>query len=114
MLAKRVKKRFKHLRKQFGRQNIEVFRLYDWEIPEIRAVVDWYAGHLVIGKYTREQSTREWLPLMGAAVAEALDVTAENVHLKVRRAGKQDGKRYERIDQTNRKVVINEHHPSFT
>ena len=113
MLANKVKKRFKHLRKQFVRQNIEVFRLYDWEIPEIRAVVDWYAGHLVIGEYTREQSTPEWLPLMGAAVAEALDVPAENVHLKVRRAGKQDGKRYERIDHTNRKIVINEHHLQF-
>jgi len=113
MLANKVKKRFKHLRKQFVRRNIEVFRLYDWEIPEIRAVVDWYAGHLVIGEYTREQSTPEWLPLMGAAVAEALDVPAENVHLKVRRAGKQDGKRYERIDHTNRKIVINEHHLQF-
>jgi 23S rRNA (cytosine1962-C5)-methyltransferase len=113
MLANRVKKRFKHLRKQFVRQNIEVFRLYDWEIPEIRAVVDWYAGHLVIGEYTREQSTPEWLPMMGAAVAEALDVTAENVHLKVRRVGKQEGKRYERIDHTNRKIVINEHHLQF-
>ena len=113
MLANKVKKRFKHLRKQFVRQNIEVFRLYDWEIPEIRAVVDWYAGHLVIGEYTREQSTPEWLPLMGAAVAEALDVPAESVHLKVRRAGKQDGKRYERIDHTNRKIVINEHNLQF-
>ncbi|MEN8781631.1 MAG: hypothetical protein ABF292_10995 [Desulfobacterales bacterium] len=45
MLVSRVKKRFKHLRKQFTRQHIEVFRLYDWEIPEVRAVVDWYAGH---------------------------------------------------------------------
>ena len=113
MLANRVKKRFKHLRKHFARQNIEVFRLYDWEIPEIRAVVDWYAGHLVIGEYTREQSTPEWLPMMGAAVAEALGVTAENVHLKERRAGKQDGKRYERIDHTNRKIVITEHHLKF-
>lgn len=108
MLANRVKKRFKHLCKRFARQNIEVFRLYDWEIPEIRAVVDWYAGHLVIGEYTRKQSTPEWLPMMGAAVAEALEVAAENVHLKERRVGKQRGKRYERIDHTNRKIVINE------
>jgi 23S rRNA (cytosine1962-C5)-methyltransferase len=106
MLANRVTKRFKHLRRHFARQNIEVCRLYDWEIPEIRAVVDWYAGHLVIGEYTREQSTPEWLPMMGAAVAEALGVTAEKVHLKERRAGKQAGRRYERIDHMNRKIVI--------
>lgn len=40
MLTNRVKKRFKHLRKRFLSQNIEVFRLYDWDIPEIRVVVD--------------------------------------------------------------------------
>ena len=55
---------------------------------------------MTFGEYIREQSTSEWLPMMGAAVAEALGVSAENVHLKERHAGKQDGKRYERIDQT--------------
>jgi 23S rRNA (cytosine1962-C5)-methyltransferase len=59
MLALRVKKRYQHLRKRFGRQNIEIFRLYDWDIPEIRAVVDWYAGHVVVGEYMRRQSTPE-------------------------------------------------------
>lgn len=108
MLANRVKKRFKHLRKRFAKENIEVFRLFDWDIPEIRAVVDWYAGHLVIGEYLRTQSVPEWLPLMGEAVAEALDVPMEKVHLKERRAGKQDGKRYTRIDHTDKKIVVSE------
>jgi len=108
MLANRVRKRYKHLRHRFNRQNIEVFRLYDWDIPEIRAVVDWYGGHLVIGEYMRRQSVPEWLPLMGRAVADALDVPAEKVHLKQRWAGKQDGQRYERIDQTDSKIVLSE------
>jgi 23S rRNA (cytosine1962-C5)-methyltransferase len=108
MLANRVRKRYKHLRNRFHRQNIEVFRLYDWDIPEIRAVVDWYGGHLVIGEYMRRQSVPEWLPLMGRAVAEALDVPAEKVHLKQRWAGCQDGQRYERLDHTDRKIVLSE------
>ena len=108
MLANRVKKRFKHLRNRFNRQNIEVFRLYDWDIPEIRAVVDWYGGHLVIGEYMRRQSVSEWLPLMGRAVADALDVPAEKIHLKQRWAGRQDGRRYERLDHTDRKIVLSE------
>lgn len=113
MLANRVKKRFKHLRKRFVSQNIEVFRLYDWDIPEIRAVVDWYAGHLVIGEYLRRQSVDGWLPLMAEAVANALDVPMENVHLKARRAGKQDGKRYERIDHTEQKIIVSERDLKF-
>jgi 23S rRNA (cytosine1962-C5)-methyltransferase len=108
MFANRVKKRFNHLYKRFARQNIDVFRLYDWDIPEIRAVVDWYGGHLVIGEYMRRQSVPGWLPAMGRAVGEALDVPAEKVHLKQRRAGKQDGKRYKRLDHTNRMFAVAE------
>lgn len=108
MLANKVRKRYQHLRRRYARNHIEVFRLYDWDIPEIRAVVDWYAGHLVIGEYTRKQSTAEWLPMMGEAVASAMDVAPENVHLKQRRAGKQDGERYGRIDTTNRMIIVSE------
>lgn len=113
MLANRVKKRFKHLDKRFAKQNIEVFRLYDWDIPEIRAVVDWYNGHLVIGEYTRTQTIPEWLPEMGRAVAEALEVPPQKVHLKERKAGKHGGKRYERIAYTNRKIIVSERDLKF-
>ncbi len=113
MLANRVKKRFQHLRKGFARQNIEVFRLYDWDIPEIRAVVDWYAGHLVVGEYTRKQTIAEWLPMMGAAVAEAMGVPPDNLHLKERFYGQSDGRRYKRIDHTDRMIVVSERDLKF-
>lgn len=113
MLANRVKKRFKHLRKRFAKERVDVFRLYDWDIPEIRAVVDWYAGHLVIGEYARRQSTPDWLPMMGLAVAEKMDVPLENLHLKIRRAGKQDGKRYERIAATEERMIVSERDMRF-
>jgi 23S rRNA (cytosine1962-C5)-methyltransferase len=113
MLANRVKKRFKHFRKRYERENIDVFRLYDWDIPEIRAVVDWYAGHLIIGEYSRTQSVPEWLPMMGEAVANAMNVPHENLHLKIRRSGKQDGKRYERLDHTDKKIAVSERDLKF-
>ena len=113
MLANRVKKRFNHLRKRYERQNLEIFRLYDWDIPEIRAVVDWYAGHLVIGEYSRDQSTPDWLPFMGKAVALALEVPENKLHLKVRRAGIQEGKRYERLHHTNEKIAMAERDLKF-
>ena len=113
MLANRVRKRYKHLRNRFNRQNIEVFRLYDWDIPEIRAVVDWYGGHLVIGEYMRRQSVPEWLPIMGQAVANVLNVPMEKVHLKERWAGKQDGNRYQRLDRTDKKIVLSERDLKF-
>jgi len=108
MLANKVKKRFRHLYKRYNRQQISVFRLYDWDIPEIRAVVDWYDGHLVIGEYRRKQSTPDWLPLMGTYVAQALNVPEHHVHLKIRKAGIKEGKRYERLHHHNEKMVVQE------
>lgn len=113
MLANRVQKRFRHFYKRFSKQNIDVFRLYDWDIPEIRAVVDWYGGHLVIGEYMRRQSTAEWLPLMARSVADTLAVPSDRVHLKQRWAGKHDGTRYERIDYTDRKIILRERDLKF-
>ncbi len=113
MLANRVKKRFRHFYKRFSRQHIDVFRLYDWEIPEIRAVVDWYGGHLVVGEYLRRQSVPQWLPMMAEAVAAALSVPMPQVHLKERRAGNSEGLRYERIDHTDKKIVLSERDLKF-
>ena len=113
MLANRVKKRFRHLHKRFARERIEVFRLYDWDIPEIRAVVDWYAGHLVVGEYTRKQSTPEWLPMMGKAVAEVMGIPPEKVHLKERFYGHADGRRYQRVDYTNQLIEVCERDLKF-
>lgn len=94
MLAGRVKKAFKRLHGNFEAQDIGAFRLYDWDIPEVRAVVDWYEGHLVIGEYERRQtqSAGDWLYIVGTKVAEALGVPPAFVHLKRRKTG--GGKRY--------------------
>lgn len=113
MLANRVKKRYRHLCKRFARLHIEVFRLYDWDIPEIRAVVDWYGGHLVVGEYTRTQSTPEWLPMMAAAVAQALGIGSDKVHLKSRVYGKNRGKHYQRIAHTDKMIVVRERDLKF-
>ena len=113
MLANRVKKRFKHLHKRFTRQRIDVFRVYDHDIPEIRAAVDWYAGHLVVAEYMRQQSVPEWLPMMGQAVGRALSITPDKVHLKNRWAGKQEGQRYQRLERTEQKLAVRERDLKF-
>ena len=89
MLAGRVRKSFRKLAKGFEKQKIGAYRLYDWDIPEIRAVVDWYEGHLVVGEYERRQteSAGDWLYIIGSAAAQALNVPPAFLHLKRRRTG---------------------------
>ncbi|MEE2903360.1 MAG: class I SAM-dependent methyltransferase [Myxococcota bacterium] len=99
MFGNRVAKNFKKLNRGFRKKNIEVFRIYDWDIPEIRIVVDWYNGHLVVAEYKRTQTDviENWLQRMAAAAAQKLDLPSENIHLKTRKTGgRKPGHRYER------------------
>jgi 23S rRNA (cytosine1962-C5)-methyltransferase len=108
ILSNRIRTRFRHFSRKYRKQHIDCFRLYDWDIPEVRAVVDWYAGRLVIGEYERTQTGLEWLPRMASAVAQVLDVVPENVHLRRRRTGKTDEPRYSRLASRGDRFIVQE------
>ena len=113
MLANRVRKHHSHLMRKFQREGIEAFRLYDWDIPEIRAVVDWYAGHLVVGEYERRQTGPDWLPEMAQAVGAALGVPPERVHRKQRRTAVEEGPRYKTRPTAGERFAVRERDLSF-
>lgn len=115
MLANRAKKNYRHRVKHFKRQNVNAFRLYHWDIPEIRAVVDWYDGHLVVGEYVRTQTEgTPWLETVSQHVAEALDVPQEKVFLKRRRTRPGTfNRRYEKLANSNELVTVKEHDLKF-
>ena len=123
MLGNRLRKTFRKLKPGFDRRSIEVFRLYDRDIPEVRAVVDWYAGHAVLGEYARTQTEDEAYPAaLAAAVANALEISPGNVHFKQRRtrpakpgvAKSGTGPkpvgvaRYERLSRTEERLIVRE------
>ncbi|MFP3041072.1 class I SAM-dependent methyltransferase [Treponema primitia] len=101
MLANRLKKRYRHLRKWARRIGTDAFRLYDRDIPEIPLVLDIYgdalAGALYERPYEKDPAEEErWLAAMAGAISQALDIPPERIFLKER--GRQRGKvQYERI-----------------
>ena len=113
ILANRVRNRFRHLSRRFKRENIDCFRLYDWDIPEVRAVVDWYAGHVVVAEYERLQTGSDWLPQMAAAVAQALGVPPEKTHTRRRRTNTKEGPRYGKIDFKKERFKVRERDLQF-
>lgn len=113
LLANRVRKQFRHLSKRFKKQTIDCFRLYDWDIPEVRAVVDWYGGHAVVGEYIRLQTGTDWLPRMAEAVGQALSIPPENVHIKQRTTHVKDGPRYKKLDSKGIRFEMNERDLKF-
>jgi len=108
ILSNRVLNRFRYFSKRFKRLNIDCFRLYDWDIPEVRAVVDWYAGHIVIAEYERSQAGPDWLPQMAKAVSEALGVSSDKVHMKRRHTRTPGKQRYGKMDSQGERIEVRE------
>ena len=108
ILANRLKKSYKHLSRRFKRANIDVFRLYDRDIPEVRAVVDWYQGHLVVGEYIRLQTSPKWLPRMAKAAGEALNIPSEKIFTKRRQTKSSSGARYKNTQSKGKRFIVNE------
>jgi len=108
ILANRIRKRFRHLSRRFKKQNIDCFRLYDWDIKEVRAVVDWYKGNVVVAEYERLQTGPGWLVEMAKAVGDALDLPKERVHIKKRRTNPKQGPRYKKFGSSGKRFEVNE------
>jgi 23S rRNA (cytosine1962-C5)-methyltransferase len=110
MLANRVRKAFARLHPRFERRGIGAFRLYDRDIPEVRALVDWYEGHLVVAEYIRSQTAAipGYLDALARGAASALDVPAGQVHVRRRRTRPASGARYGRLDASGRRLEVRE------
>ncbi|MDR3138884.1 MAG: class I SAM-dependent methyltransferase [Treponema sp.] len=88
-LGNRLLKRSKHLKKWARRAGVEVFRLYDRDIPEIPLVLDYYAGAVSGALYERpyekeEEREQRWLAAMTEAVSAAMDIPPARIFLKQR------------------------------
>src|SRR3954469_21761109 len=110
MFANRARNNFPSLPPLFEPRGVGAFRVYDWDIPEIRALADWYEGHLVVAEYAREQTDEvpEWLPTIARAAALALEVPEANLHLRKRRTRPRSGERYARLSRTGTRLEVRE------
>jgi 23S rRNA (cytosine1962-C5)-methyltransferase len=107
MLGNRVKKNLKTLKKTFAKDNVTAFRLYNLDIPEIRCIVDWYDGHIILGEYVREQTDDEsYLQTLADGLAKALGIPLENIHTRRRTTRPVEGDRYGRLARTDSRMEV--------
>lgn len=112
MLANRVRKRARHLRKWARREGVTCYRLYDRDIPEVPLAIDWYEGRLHVARYRRPGTEDETVAdaatrHLAQAVAAALEVPAGQVYVKERR--RQRGtEQYERVAAREQRFVVSE------
>ena len=108
MLANRLRKRARHLRKWARREGVSCYRLYDRDIPEIPLSIDWYEGRLHVTRYQRQlEHGPEWVEAMVAAAAAALEVPPERVYIKERRRQRGTAQ-YERLAPGEERIEVGE------
>lgn len=110
--ANRILKRFKHLKKWAKREDIDCFRIYNKDIPEVPLSVDWYSGYLHIFLYERpyeksDAEESEWLETMKSAAAESLGIPHAKVFTKMRKRQRGDDQ-YEKIGERKFEIEIRE------
>jgi len=124
MLANRLQKRFRHLKKWAQRTGVGAFRLYDRDIPEIPLVLDFYGdcnkpgmsalcGALYKRPYEKDETEEDkWLSAMREAAFAALGINFERIFFKQRQ--KQKGlSQYEKIGEKHFEKNVNEGGLSF-
>lgn len=114
MLANRLRKNRRRLKKWCRREKVSCYRLYDRDIPEIPLTIDWYEGRVHLAEVRRRASEsmspaehREWLDVLVTAVAEELEVRREAIFVKTRQ--RQRGKeQYQRQSERGARFVVGE------
>jgi len=119
MLANRLQKRLRHLKKRAGRTGAGALRLYDRDIPEIPLVLDYYGDVSLPGKaalcgalykrpYEKDESDEDlWLSAMKDAACAALGIESGRVFIKQRQR-QRGASQYEKIDSARFTMIVSE------
>jgi 23S rRNA G2069 N7-methylase RlmK/C1962 C5-methylase RlmI len=103
MLGNRLAKQLKHLRGWAKAGGITCFRLYERDIPEFPAIVDWYDGDVVAWVYNRTrddtpEKARAFEDLCEEEILDGLQVPGARLHMKYRGRIKDRSEQYDRVD----------------
>jgi 23S rRNA (cytosine1962-C5)-methyltransferase len=111
MFADRLRKRDRQLQPWARRHDVEAWRVYHRDIPELPFAVDRYADALHLSEYERPhdrspQNHATWLETMVEAAAAALGVDPALCRLKRRERQRGAGQQYQRFaDQGLTRIV---------
>ena len=113
MLGNRLAKQLRHLRGWARAGGITCFRLYERDIPEFPAIVDWYDGDVVAWVYrrTRDETAEQVRAFEDRCEEEILDglqVPGARLHMKYRGRIADRSEQYDRVDDRGVVRVVEE------
>ena len=112
MLANRLRKNLRHLRKRLTREGITCFRAYDRDLPEYALAIDVYEDWLHLQEYRAPADVPEHVAAARVreavrAASEVFEVPRERIAVKQRRRGK-GGAKYGRMDERGEMIEVGE------
>nr|WP_282452845.1 bifunctional 23S rRNA (guanine(2069)-N(7))-methyltransferase RlmK/23S rRNA (guanine(2445)-N(2))-methyltransferase RlmL [Lysobacter sp. CAU 1642] len=118
MVANRLRKNERHLRRWREREGVSCYRVYDADLPEYAAAIDVYASaqdaslHLHVQEYAAppsipEDAARRRLGDLLRAAGEVFELPRERIALKTRQRGK-GGSKYGVLDRRGESLVVDE------
>lgn len=118
MLANRLERMFRHLRKWARRTDVACFRVYEKDIPDQPLVIDWYDGRALVYAMRRKKDETEfqrfaWLAEVedevraGLALPEPAEGEDDRLFFK-ERFERKGGVQYQRIADERREFVVPE------
>lgn len=112
MLANRLHKNLRHLRKRLVREGITCYRAYDQDLPEYAVAIDVYGDWLHLQEYRAPASVPEHVAAGRVreavrAASEVFGIPREHMALKQRRRGK-GGSKYGQMDQRGNMLEVGE------
>jgi len=118
MFRNRLAKQAKHLGKQAKRQHIQCYRLYDHDLPEFPFCIEYYDDKLYVAEYKRRHGLTDeahavWLQQSKQAIAETLNLTVENIFMRLRQRKQGRQGQYQRLDEEQHEFVVEENGLKF-
>jgi len=108
MLANRVNKNERKLRKWRKTQQVGCYRMYYLDIPELPMLIDWYEGKLHIStRHRPHDHLEQWIGFLAAHLAEQLGVAKSDLFIKHRKLGR-GGSQYPALSSEGRILEVGE------
>ena len=113
MLANRLSKQLRHLRGWAKASGVSCYRLYERDIPEFPAIVDWYDGEAVAWVYQRTrddtpEKVRAFEEMCEGEILDGLQLSGSKLHMKCRGRIKDRTEQYDRVGDTGMVRTVEE------
>ncbi|RYY61466.1 MAG: methyltransferase domain-containing protein [Chitinophagaceae bacterium] len=118
MFRNRLVKLFRHTGKQARKQGVSCYRLYDHDLPEFPFCIEFYGDRLYVAEYKRRHNLLEeeheiWIEKSLEVMMEILEVSRENIFLKLRQRKAGRLGQYQKLDATLHEFVVQENGLQF-